>query len=93
VVEAGGQGNAGEWTPTDNARLRALVARAHTMHLWIRFYTLNGDDKVPAGGYNFGSPAAALSRWKAAIDAKVDFLATDQYEDLARVRAEQFGAR
>ncbi|MEO8481199.1 MAG: hypothetical protein ABI634_03265 [Acidobacteriota bacterium] len=92
VVEAGGQGNAGEWTTTDEARLRALVARAHAMRLWIRFYTLNGDDHAPAGGYNFGSPAAALVRWKAAIAATVDFLATDQYEDLARVRAAQFGA-
>ncbi len=91
VVEAGGQGNAGAWTITDEARLHALVARAHAMHLWIRFYTLNGDDKTPAGGYNFGSPAAALSRWKAAIAAKVDFLATDQYEDLARVRAAELG--
>jgi hypothetical protein len=91
VVEAGGQGHAGEWTTADDARLRALVARAHAMHLWIRLYTLNGDDKAPAGGYNFGSRAAALSRWKAAIDAKVDFLATDQYEDLARVRAAELG--
>ena len=87
VVEAGGQGKAGDWTASDNARLRALVTRAHAMHLWIRFYTLNGEDDKPAGGYNFGSAAAALDRWKAAIDAKVDFLATDQYEEFARVRA------
>jgi hypothetical protein len=93
VVEAGGQGRAGDWTPTDNARLVALVERAHAMHLWIRFYTLNGDDGKPAGGYNFGSAAAAVTRWKAAIAAKVDFLATDQYEQLARVRAAELGAR
>ena len=89
VVEAGGQGKAGDWTATDDARLRALVGRAHAMHLWIRFYTLNGEDGKPAGGYNFGTAAAALERWTAAIAAKVDFLATDQYEDLARVRAVQ----
>jgi hypothetical protein len=93
VVEAGGQGRAAEWTTTDNARLRALVARAHAMKLWIRFYTLNGDDGKPAGGYNFGGAAAALDRWKAAIDAKVDFLATDQYEAFARVRAAQPGTK
>lgn len=93
VVEAGGQGKAEEWTATDIARLRALVARAHAMHLWIRLYTLNGDDTKPAGGYNFGSAAAALARWKAAIDAKVDFLATDQYEEFARVRAAQLAAQ
>ena len=93
VVEAGGQGHAGAWTATDNARLRALVARAHAKHLWIRFYTLNGDSGQPAGGYNFGSAAAALERWKAAIDAKTDFLATDQYEEFARVRAAQRGTQ
>jgi hypothetical protein len=87
VVEAGGQGKAGDWTAADNARLTALVARAHAMKLWIRFYTLNGEDGKPAGGYNFGSPAAVLSRWKAGIDAKVDFLATDQYEQFAQLRA------
>jgi hypothetical protein len=93
VVEAGGQGNAGDWTTTDEARLHALVERAHAMDLWIRFYTLNGEDGKPAGGYNFGSAASVLTRWKAAIDAKVDFLATDQYEQLARVRAAQLGGR
>jgi glycerophosphoryl diester phosphodiesterase len=93
VVEAGGQGKAGDWTAADNARLRALVARAHALHLWIRLYTLNGEDEKPAGGYNFGSAVAALDRWKAAIAAKVDFLATDQYEQFARVRSVQLGAQ
>jgi hypothetical protein len=93
VVEAGGQGKAGDWTTTDESRLRALVERAHAMHLWIRFYTLNGEDGKPAGGYNFGSAAAVLTRWKAAIDAQVDFLATDQYEQLARIRAARLGGR
>jgi hypothetical protein len=63
------------------------------MHLWIRFYTLNGEDGKPAGGYNFGSAAAVLTRWKAAIDAQVDFLATDQYAQLARIRAARLGGR
>jgi hypothetical protein len=93
VVEAGGQGKAADWTAADNARLRALVARAHARQLWIRFYTLNGDEARPAGGYNFGSAAAVLDRWKAAIDAKVDFLATDQYEQFARVLAAQLGTK
>jgi len=93
VVEAGGQGQAGEWTPADNARLNALVKRAHEMNLWSRLYTLNGDDTKPAGGCNFGSAVAAQTRWKAAIDAKVDFLATDQYEQLARAKAAQLTSR
>ena len=86
VIERGGQANAGAWDAADRARLDALVGRAHGNGLWIRFYTLNGH---PAGdaeangwskGYNFGSLDAARSRWQAARDAKVDFVATDQYE-------------
>jgi hypothetical protein len=89
VVEAGGAPAAAEWTSTDSDRLRALVSRAHEMQLWIRFYTLNGHAK-DAGqgwgdGYNFGSAEAAVTRWKAAIEAGTDFIATDQYEGLAAV--------
>lgn len=93
VVEAGGQSRAGDWTTVDNARLNALVSRAHAMQLWIRFYTLNGDASKPVEGYNFGTPAAALARWKAAIEAKVDFLATDQYESFAQLLAQRSSAR
>ena len=89
VVERGGQRKAGPWTARDEVRLRQLVTRAHELGLWIRFYTLdglpdrdlslNGWDK----GYNFGSRERASLRWLAAIKAGVDFVATDQYEDLA----------
>jgi hypothetical protein len=87
VVERGGQPKAGEWTTADAARLRALVDRAHAMGLQIRFYTLNGHapdaGRGWSAGYNFGSLDAARRRWHAAIEAGVDFLATDQYELLA----------
>lgn len=87
VVEQGGQPAAGGWTPTDNARLKALVDRAHALKLAIRFYTLNGhapaESKGWSAGYNFGSVDAARQRWQAAIAAGVDLLATDQYELLA----------
>lgn len=82
VVEEGGQGAAAEWTAADAARLSALVEHAHRSGFWIRFYTLNGFDDKPAGGYNFGSVSAARQRWRAAYQAGVDFIATDQYEDL-----------
>jgi hypothetical protein len=88
VVEEGGELRAGDWTAADAKRLRALVDHAHKLGYWIRFYTLDGfpesDDHGWSQGYNFGSIEAARLRWRAAIDAGVDFIATDQYEDLAR---------
>jgi len=89
AVEMEGQPAAGEWTPEDAARLTALVTDAHVHGLWIRFYTLNGvagDHEGWTASYNFGSLAAAARRWRAAIDAKVDFIATDQYAEFARSR-------
>lgn len=88
VVERGGQAAAGAWTPADEARLRAVVDRAHAMGLWVRVYTLNGHAPEAAKGwtaaYNFGSLEAVRPRWRAAIRAGLDFIATDQYEALAR---------
>jgi hypothetical protein len=91
VVEEGGQTKAGEWTKEDNLRLRALVEHAHENGLWIRFYTLDGVATKQElschgwfGGYNFGSPAAARVRWQAAFAAGVDYIASDQYEELGQ---------
>jgi hypothetical protein len=90
AVETGGAPAAADWSSADNDRLRALVVRAHQMNLWIRFYTLNGHAPNAGQGwgesYNFGSEDAAATRWKAAIDAGTDFIATDMYEALARVK-------
>jgi len=89
AVEADGQNKAADWTAADAERLRALVSRAHAMNLWIRFYTLNGhaaaEDQGWTASYNFGSLDRAAERWKAAMAAGVDFIASDQYEALARV--------
>jgi hypothetical protein len=89
VVEEGGQKRAGDWTAADDRRLRALVDHAHRLGYWIRFYTLDGfqpaDGQGWDDGYNFGSREAVLARWKAALAAGVNFVATDQYEDLATV--------
>jgi hypothetical protein len=90
-VEEGGQPKAGAWTPADMARLRALVDHAHGVGYWIRFYTLDGFDpeQGQANGwfadYNFGSRPAVVERWQAALDAGVDLIATDQYEDLSEL--------
>jgi hypothetical protein len=92
VVEKAGQARTGDWTPESMRRLRSLVDQAHAMDLWIRFYTLNGHDRAEGesrgwdAGYNFGSKEKVLTRWRAAIQAGVDFVATDQYEDFARVK-------
>ena len=95
VVEKGGQRKAGPWTPQDDVRLRQLVQHAHQRGLWIRFYTLDGvpdRDLKPNGwdkDYNFGSKQQMLLRWQAAADAGVDFIATDQYEELAEFLAKR----
>ncbi|MEO8621901.1 MAG: hypothetical protein ABI625_12600, partial [bacterium] len=90
VVEAGGQGKAGDWTTDDAARLTELVTRAHAQGLWIRFYTLDGYDPARDEGlttsYNFGSEAAVSARWRAVIAARVDFIATDHYTRFAKER-------
>jgi hypothetical protein len=88
VVEEGGQQHAGAWTDADDQRLRALVQHAHSHRLWIRFYTLDGatDKEESCNGwfssYNFGSLAAVQERWRAAQKAGVDYIASDQYEQL-----------
>lgn len=90
VVERGGQNQAGEWTSDDDGRLRSLVNHAHSHGLWIRFYTLDGATKEQLScfgwfrSYNFGSLDAARRRWNAAAAAGVDYIASDQYEELGR---------
>jgi hypothetical protein len=87
TVEEGGEPGAGDWTAADNQRLRSLVDHAHKMGYWVRFYALDGfapgDDQGWGQGYNFGSREAVILRWKAAIAARVNFIATNQYEALA----------
>ncbi len=88
-VEEGGQKQAGPWNASKAARLKALADHAHRLGYWIRFYTLDGFE--PQVGeqngwlsiYNFGSLQAVQQRWKAAMDAGVNLIATDQYEALA----------
>jgi hypothetical protein len=93
VVEPGGQTNAGDWNATDAARLDALVTRAHAQNLWIRFYTLDGfvhgDGDGLTRSYDFGSDSAVKVRWRAALEAGVDFIATDHYERFDRARRER----
>lgn len=90
VVEPEGQQHAGPWTAAKAGRLHALVEHAHANGLWIRFYTLDGATEAELSchgwfrSYNFGSVDRARKRWKAAITAGVDFIASDQYELLSK---------
>ena len=90
VVEAEGQQHAGEWNQQKMARLKALVEHAHANGLWIRFYTLDGatEQELSSHGwfhsYNFGSLEAARIRWRAAVQDGVDYIASDEYELLAK---------
>jgi hypothetical protein len=97
VVEEGGQRHAGEWSESKDRRLRSLVNYAHRQGFWIRFYTLDGFPQAEDQGwgqtYNFGSRDAVVPRWQAAWNAGVDFVATDQYEDLAALVRSQSAKR
>lgn len=90
VVELGGPQYAQQWTRADSLRLDSLVRRAHDHGYRIRLYTLDGfaasEDRGWTASYNFGSMNAVQRRWRAAIDAGVDFIATDQYEAFAAAR-------
>lgn len=97
AVELGGASRGGRWRDAERQRLAELVRTAHQKGLWIRTYTLNGHLPEEAQGwskdYNFGSPEAVGRRWQAAIQAGVDFLPTDQYEELgALIRKGRKGA-
>lgn len=94
AIESGGAPGAGEWTPEDSARLDSIVDYGHSIGIWVRIYCLNGHDPEDKSngwgrGYNFGSPEAVRLRWHAARDARVDFLATDQFEELAEILRQQ----
>jgi len=90
VVEYEGQNAAGDWSVRDERRLRELVRYAHKRGFWIRLYTLDGEPSADESShgwfhtYNFGSIDAARIRWRAAIQAGVDFIAVDQYEDFSK---------
>lgn len=77
------------WAPEAEARLKKFVTLAHSRGYLISFYSLNGFTSNENLGwtdeFNFGSRANAEVRWKAARAAGADMIATDQYEDLARV--------
>lgn len=91
VVEGEPQPLATAWNDEKIRRLQSLVGRAHENGWWLRFYALNGHTAAANRGwsadYNFGALDIVDVRWRAAIAAGVDLIATDQYEELARLLA------
>ncbi len=91
VVEAGGPKNAGAWTDDEDRRLREICDHAHRLGYFLRLYAINGLTPAQSAslgvnhGYSVGSREAAEVRWRAMIDAGVDFVATDDYEAFAAV--------
>lgn len=88
-IEKGGEPNGGEWTKEKEQRLRRFVDYGHHLGYFVGAYGLSGWTTSENQGwdkdYNFGSREAVLPRWHAAIRSHLDFIATDQYEDLAKL--------
>lgn len=85
VVEQGGASKSGPWTHTAEERLRALIEHAHRQHLWIRFYTLDGEtpEEAKLNGwfavYNFRTQEESAKRIASLARLHADWIATDQY--------------
>ena len=86
LIEKGGVAKSEDWTPAEEQRLQTITNHAHKLGYLIGFYHLNGH--VPGAGQgweevnNFGSPDRGTLRWTACIKAGVDFISTDQYEEV-----------
>ncbi|HEX4068043.1 MAG TPA: hypothetical protein VHZ09_18635 [Acidobacteriaceae bacterium] len=91
-IEKGGETKAGSWTDENERRLKEFVNYGHTMGYLVGVYCLDGYTPDQNQGwdkdYNLGSHDAAVTRWKAAESAKVDFISTDHYEELANMIAD-----
>jgi len=88
-IEKGGETGAGEWNGAADARLKKFVDYGHRLGYFVGVYCLDGYTQSENQGwdkdYNFGSKANVMPRWQAAVRAHVDFLSTDQVEDVAAV--------
>jgi hypothetical protein len=82
TIERGGPASAGDWTPAEMDRLRAMIALAHRRGFRVRLYSLNGHSGALGGSYRFADDATAKVRWLAAADAGVDWIAGDEYKEM-----------
>ncbi len=79
VVEKGAPILARGWTESSEKRLKAIVDAAHHQGYRLRFYCLNGAGNM---AYRFPTEEAAKVRWVAAAKAGVDWVASDDYENI-----------
>jgi hypothetical protein len=88
-IEKGGVTGAGEWNKTYEERLKKFVAYGHSLGYFVGVYCLDGYTADENQGwdkdYNFGSKEKVLPRWQAAARSHVDFISTDQAEDVAKL--------
>jgi hypothetical protein len=88
-IEKGGETGAGEWNAKSEERLKKFVDYGHRMGYFVGVYCLDGYTEAENQGwdkdYNFGSKAKVMPRWQAAVRAHVDFISTDQMEEVAAV--------
>jgi hypothetical protein len=87
-IELCGPTHGNDWNTATEARVKRFVDYGHSLGYLVSFYEVNGFTPDQNQGwtdeYNFGSHEAAQVRLKAVIAAHADFIATDQYEDVAQ---------
>jgi hypothetical protein len=87
-VELCGPKHGNDWNAAAEARMKKFVEHGHSLGYLVGFYSINGftdqENQGWTAEFNFGSKDAAQLRWNAAIKAHADFIATDQYEDVAK---------
>jgi hypothetical protein len=87
-IELCGPTHGNDWSPETEARLKQFVDHGHRLGYLVSFYEVNGFNDGENQGwtaeYNFGSKEASRVRLNALVKAHADFIATDQYEDVAK---------
>ena len=86
-IELCGPKHGDNWSAETEARIKHFVEYGHSLGYLVSFYEVNGfTDEQNQGWtaeYNFGSMQAAQKRWSELVAAHADFIATDQYEEVA----------
>ena len=88
-IELCGPTHGDDWNPATEARIKRFVEYGHSLGYLVSFYSVNGFSDAENQGwtaeYNFGSKQAAQTRINALVAAHADFIATDQYEEVAQL--------